>query len=250
MAKVTKTRRARKVKDVANVNAAPEVKQISFHAAIEQDACNSVEILEIDASEETNEQDIRALYRHALAINLRERVDYELSKQAQSCADKYVNYAKDILNERVSNVFFDARVVPDFCNKSERAGYRFNEKTTMRMRDIARFLCKVASLTNYTDAIFRSALAFDNAGIEFSSHHAFACCSANDKRFTNVEHLMTHVSQIYGETTQQAQHSMSLNALIEMHALTESRTGKTSTYKVNRESFLAQALALEMNLSI
>lgn len=244
------SKRARKVKVTTPASVTPEMLQITFNASVDaSNASTQIESLEVVNEEHASAHDVLEMYRVALAQNFLERIAFEESKSAFSCADKHRNYAKDVLHARVAQVFFDARVVPDFVNRSERSGYRFNEKTTMRMRDVARFLCKVDSLTNYTDAIFRSVHAFNNAGIEFTSSHAFACCSASDRRHANVAHLMTHTREIYGETTQQAQHSMSLNALVEMHALIETRSGKRNAYRVNPDSHVAQSLIAELSLS-
>lgn len=273
-------KRARKIA-VASSASVPAMLAIEFHAAMPEidvdamraivsaehashdelasvPACTSiavsvdytrVEELDVDADDNATDDDIFALYREALAQQMSHRVAYETNKDAHSCAAKYRKYATDFAHERIARVLYDARVVPDFVNRSERSGYRFNEKTTMRIRDIARFIAKADSLTNYTRAIFASVHAFNKAGIEFNSSHAFACCSASDTRFKNVEHLMTHTREVYGETTQQAQHSMSLNALVEMHALIETRSGKRHAYVVNPKSYVAQELVRELALA-
>lgn len=280
MTKIVKSKRTRKVA-VATSTSVPAMLAIEFHAAMPEidvdamraivnaetsssvtdahvEACTAmtvnadytrVEELDVDADDNVSDDDIFAMYREALAQQFSHRVAFETNKDAHSCAAKYRKYASDFSHERIARVLYDARVVPDFVNRSERSGYRFNEKTTMRIRDVARFLAKVDSLTNYTRAIFMSALAFNKAGIEFNSSHAFACCSASDTRFKNVEHLMTHTREVYGETTQQAQHSMSLNALVEMHALIETRSGKRHAYVVNTANSVAQALIAELALS-
>ena len=249
------SKRARKV-NVAPVesSAVAPALQITFHASIpeiQETGLTVVESLDYD-SQDSDNVDVLAQYQIAIAQCFVERIKYEVRKDALHCSDKIKSHAKKVVqNQHVLNVFFDSLVVPDFINRSERANYCFNEKTCERMIDASelialKFLPSATSATSklhYVASVFRSIARFEKAGVAFTTEHAFAACS-NERVFSNeINELMSYNWKSYGSTTQQAQHSMTLNALVELHAINERFVNGKARYTVNPESFAGQRLS-------
>ena len=268
MTKIAKSsvKRARKV-NVASVASdftlvdynAPEAKparaealQIEFHASMpvtDDKALTLVESLDYDAPED--DIDVLSQYQQALAQCFVKRVIFETNKHADNCVKVITKHAKRVVqSSHVLNVFLDSQVVPDFINRSIRANYCFNEKTCDRMIDTAELIAmnflqdatESTSKYHYIASIFRSIARFEAANVAFTRVHAQACLS-NEKCFSaETNNLISWNWKYYAKSTTGVQDSMTLNALVEMHAINERTVNGTEIYTINRESYAGEKL--------
>lgn len=251
-------KRIRKIKVNATQNVTPAMLALPFYASVPDVQDNALTVVEtLDYDDTSDARDVLTLYRETLAHSFIERIQFEESKQAFHCADTVKAHAKRVVNkEHVSRAFFESRVVPDFINRSQRDNYRLNEKTCDRMIDAGELLSfgflpdaqSSSAKYHYIAAIFRSIARFEAANVTFETKHAFAACS-NERVFSEqINALMSYNWKKYGSGTQNPQSSMTLNALVELHAIVERKIDGKTTYKVNRESYAGERLAQILNV--
>lgn len=268
MAKSVRSRKiSRKSASPVNNVVAPEILQITFQAEKQNDNVQFIAETTIDddasfISDETfsvvtldnttQEKDVRDAYNSELAYSLRDRVLIELARNA-SVAKKYTNYSREILlDARVLDVFFDARVTPDFATQSSATDKFFNEKACDRMIDIARFMANPAryKCCKYTNAIVRTALNFYLNDIALTSDVITACMSRDRHNFAGETGANIVQQPDYASSgTVSAQKSMTLNALVKFNVLMRSRNGKNDVYKFNPESFASKRLCELLNIA-
>lgn len=267
MAKSVRSRKISRKSAAKNV-AAPEILAITYQAEkqndnvqffaetsqsddaqFESDETFSVATL---GNETFNEKDVRDAYNSELAYSLRDRVNIELDRNA-SVAKKYTQYAREILlDSRVLDVFFDARVTPDFATASSATDKYFNEKATDRMIDVARFMAKPEryKCCEYTKAIVKTALNFYLNDLALTSDVITACMSGERHAFSGITGANIVQSPAFKSAgTVAAQKSMTLNALVKFNVLFRARSGKSDIYKFNPESFASKRLCELLNLA-
>jgi hypothetical protein len=254
MAKVARNARKSRKVNVSPVNVAPAMLQIAFHATEpevtqhESASLENNEILVIDAPEQTDENDVFAMYEVALEQSFNARVERDKS---DSVAAQIREHYKCFRNERVARLMYEARVMPDFPVKSRRTDAFFNVKAIDRITDVLRFVLRAQRVNEHVRIIFSTLYNYDKSGLEFSG-------SALDWIYNKSASLPAHLQDkvvrpaiIYTSGTRSAQQSMTLNALITLNVITAqaSRDSRVPAFTLNHDNVITQKLIEELQLA-
>ena len=252
MSKKVNARKSRKINVNAPVNA--PVLQLAFHAATLDDApVNDSEIsanaiLVIENVNNESDNDIFETYKVALAQSFKARIDDV--RTTDNLRDELVKDARATFDrDFIARELYNARVVPDVMTHCTSGTRQFDQKTYRRALDVLNYATGARfDLNNQAQAIFESLYRFENAELLFTYEHARNCCNSDRVNSPAEERYMSH-TKAYGKSTQNRQSGMSINAFVMLNAVFARKSGKHTSYTVNPDSHIAQALIEKLNLA-
>lgn len=176
------------------------------------------------------------------------RLNYETAKNAEN-----VNIVKTINNVRksmthatIAQVLLSSNYDAASINRAERVNARRNVYSIEKDDNIARTIAKVELLNHYTLAILKTAIALEQNDMLLTHKDAASACSLDvkisDATREKIIALNKYAKHIAANTAS-TQSSSSINALVAMNVLIETRDAAAAiAYSVNKKSFAAKKL--------
>ena len=168
-----------------------------------------------------------------------------LAAHNSSMCKTLTDIAKTLSNEHVAKMLFATKYDATRINRSERSNARYNVYAYEKDVNIARVLCKVASLNHYTRAILSSAIALQKNDMLITHRDAQSACSLDVKTDATREKLIsaTKYQKNVAASTANTQSSSSINALQAFSVLVETRDAANNVcYKVNLDADVTKKL--------
>lgn len=177
-------------------------------------------------------------FRASLALAFDARIAYETAKQADKCAAKFVAVKKELDHDALAQIMLDNAYDVACINEHKRDNNRKNIYSIEKHANIVRALAKTEALNHFTLNIFKSALKLEENETFLTIADARSACSlletVKDKK---REKLISKYQKNVAASTVNAQHSSSIDALVCLNILRETRDASNQrVYTLNRES--------------
>ena len=193
----------------------------------------------------TNEVSLQS-YVSALIDAVDVRKAYEVAKNAEndSMFAKLKMFRASVAHERIASIMLASNVDANLLNRQERINARFNEKSYVKVLNIAQSIARVAQLNIYTRAILLSVKCFEDNGMLLTQAETKQACTSNSRlSVTTRNSALIRTHKIYDPSTCSTQASSTNNALQSYGVLTETRDSANQLcFALNRENETTQAL--------
>jgi hypothetical protein len=178
-------------------------------------------------------------YVRALQTAVYDRAVYENEKNPENATmyAKLKSFAREVSNVRLASVMRASNVDANLLNRQERVNARFNEKSYVKVLNIARAIDGAESLNVYTRAILASVKCFEDNGMQITQSETKLACSAGTRASATVRNsALIRTSRIYDPSTMSTQASSTNNALQAYDVIREVRNANGELcFALNRD---------------
>ena len=193
----------------------------------------------------TNEVSLQS-YVSALIDAVDVRKAYEVAKNAEndSMFAKLKMFRASVAHERIASIMLASNVDANLLNRQERINARFNEKSYVKVLNIAQSIARVAQLNIYTRAILLSVKCFEDNGMLLTQAETKQACTSNSRlSVTTRNSALIRTHKMYDSSTCSTQASSTNNALQAYGVLIETRDSANQLcFALNRENETTKAL--------
>ena len=193
----------------------------------------------------TNEVSLQS-YISALIDAVDVRKAYEVAKNAEndSMFAKLKMFRASVAHERIASIMLASNVDANLLNRQERINARFNEKSYVKVLNIAQSIARVAQLNIYTRAILLSVKCFEDNGMLLTQAETKQACTSNSRlSVTTRNSALIRTHKMYDSSTCSTQASSTNNALQAYGVLIETRDSANQLcFALNRENETTKAL--------